>query len=69
MASDCLIQKLPQEIIEHILENEQISINDVCNFSLTCKQFIKLKGSLRLWKIKCSQRFENVMIVEKLLEF
>jgi hypothetical protein len=57
MASDVVISYLPNEILEYILQNEVLSVVDVCNFGSTCRKFRNLvSGSNKLWKTKFFQR-------------
>lgn len=53
------IVNLPREIIEIILQDKQISIEDVQNFGSSCKRFniFTSDRSNKLWQRKFFQRF------------
>lgn len=48
--------ELPNEIIDHILQDRDISYRDICRVSQTCNQMHKLCMSNELWKRKLHQR-------------
>lgn len=51
------MKELPIEIVEEILANKVLSVGDVLNFSLTCKQFYELvMSSTVVWKNKFIQK-------------
>jgi len=50
------ITSLPDEVIVIILENNNISIEDIVNFSATCKQFRQIEDN-KLWETKYYQRY------------
>ncbi|XP_072749860.1 F-box only protein 21-like isoform X2 [Anoplolepis gracilipes] len=55
-----VIYNLPDEIIEAILTNEEVSIKDIVNFSSTCKKFLEIKYNNIFWMKKFSQRWPSV---------
>lgn len=58
MEQDVLITFLPNEVIEVILENENLSFVDVVNFARTCKHLHRtVFFSNKLWRIKFFQRW------------
>ncbi|XP_072750098.1 uncharacterized protein [Anoplolepis gracilipes] len=54
-----VIYNLPDEIIEAILTNEEVSIKDIVNFSSTCKKFLEIKYNNIFWMKKFSQRWPS----------
>ncbi|CAL7947557.1 unnamed protein product [Xylocopa violacea] len=71
MASNAIIS-LPSEVIMYILENKQLELSDVINFSSTCKTLRAIVNeSNKLWKTKFFQRWpflEEVYQTSKELE-
>lgn len=55
-----LIQ-LPQEIIERILMDEQLTLKDVVNFTSTCKTFYYTNKSTKFWMTK---RLKEYVIIK-----
>lgn len=51
------ISSIPFELIEHILEREELTFSDVCNFSKTSNKFYQLihKFGNQIWKAKFRQ--------------
>ncbi|XP_072750859.1 F-box only protein 21-like isoform X1 [Anoplolepis gracilipes] len=54
-----VIYNLPDEIIEAILTNEEVSIKDIVNFSSTCKKFLEINYNNIFWMKKFSQRWPS----------
>ncbi|XP_014485292.1 PREDICTED: F-box only protein 21-like [Dinoponera quadriceps] len=58
------VTRLPDDVICLILENENISIKDVANFSLTCKLFYTtINKNNALWRCKFFQRWPALKTV------
>ncbi|XP_058797547.1 F-box only protein 21-like isoform X2 [Phymastichus coffea] len=58
MAEDVLITFMPNEVIELIMENDELSIQDTVNFSLSCKHLHRIVfGSNKLWRTKFFMRW------------
>jgi len=51
------ITHLPDEIITIILEDKNISIQDIMNFKSTCKRLKQITLSTKFWEKKCSQGY------------
>lgn len=51
------ISSIPQEVIEHILEEQELKFTDVCNFASTCSKFWELVNRYgnQIWKAKFKQ--------------
>lgn len=51
------ISSIPQEVIEHILEEQELKFTDVCNFASTCSKFWELVNRYgnQIWKAKYKQ--------------
>lgn len=51
------ISSIPQEVIEHILEEQELKFRDVCNFASTCSKFWELVNRYgnQIWKAKYKQ--------------
>lgn len=62
MAEDVLITFMPNEVIELILENEELTIQDTVNFALSCKHLQRIVlGSNKLWRTKFFMRYFYVL--------
>lgn len=58
MAEDVLITCLPDEVTELILEDPQLSMNDVLSLALSCKHLHRVVlASGKLWRTKFFQRY------------
>mgnify|MGYP005985788709 FL=1 len=52
------MDQIPVELIEKILSHENITIQDVCNFSASCKFFRQLVlNSSAIWKQKFRHKY------------
>ncbi|XP_043281812.1 F-box only protein 21-like [Venturia canescens] len=61
ITSDVLVNSLPCEVLDQILENEDLQITDVVNFSLTCKHlYWTVSESNKLWRTKFLQRWPHL---------
>lgn len=51
------ISSIPQEVIEHILEEQDLKFTDVYNFASTCSKFWELVNRYgnQIWKAKYKQ--------------
>lgn len=65
--SDVSINSLPCEVLDQILENEDLQIIDIVNFSLACKHlYWTVTESNKLWKTKFLQRF--IVVIEMITD-
>lgn len=53
---------LPEEIITMVLEDDDISIEDIVRFSSTCKRFRQIVQNKSLWDTKYYQRYFYLFI-------
>jgi len=53
-----MITHLPDEIIAAILENKNISVEDIVNLKSMCKKLQHLTFSTKFWKKKFFQRYD-----------
>lgn len=56
------IISLPDEVIDVILEDENISIKDAVSFMSTCKQFHEMIHSKKFWEKKFYQRYSYLFL-------